>query len=258
MPHERRIFFDLDGEPEPGKTLSLPESEAHHVKNVLRLKTGQELVAVCKNSRLEFDAIVAQLSGRLVQIRLLSARSQKCARSIVKTLAVALLKGSHNDQICEKASELAVENIIVWSAERSIPRINTKQQAERVKRWQRIAESAAKQSGQDFVAEIAFASDISAALQLVEQRSGEDCKLFQCSLSPQARLACEWESAPNSAAIIVGPEGDFAPYEEDVIKEKHALPLSLGPLRLRAETAALVAVATLNAVWGYRALPEKN
>lgn len=213
---------------EEGRTLVLPRDEAHHIKNVLRGKSGDvfEIADATQNlfiARLE-DGDEASIVEKLQGSR------EKWAEV---ALYQAVPKGKHMDLVIEKATEIGVENIVPLVTERSVVRPAGEG---KVERWRRIALSAARQSLQlrvpNVVAPITFDEALAEA--------GEQGILMhnEPDLPPLEKVVAT--SAPR---LFVGPEGGWSEAEVARARENGFSIAQLGPFRLRSETAGIVAVA---------------
>ena len=244
MSHERRIFTEqILSE---GIELPLSKEDAHHLFKVLRLRAGA--LAVVVSSGQEWEAVVCSEEPPCLKILNLKEKGARSSR--VCSVAVALLKGSHTDECLHNCAQLGVRNLIVWAAERSMVKIQDRGNLEKkLNRWQAILKTSAQQSGQGRVSQVHYAGDLLALFGAWSTIGAEADSYFVCSLATEA-TPLEQIELTTRAHLLVGPEGDFSAREEDILQKKRISKLSLGPFRLRAETAALVAVAQANAVWG--------
>ena len=162
------------------------------------------------------------------------------------SLFACVTKGSRWDWTIEKAVELGVDRIVPVISDRSIVRLPRPERAAKADRWRRIADDAARQSDAVWLPEITPALDFPEAAALAK-KSG---RVFVGALvSPPAPPILEAvRASPSSVdcAAFIGPEGDFTPEELASLLE-FAVPVSLGPTILRAETAAIFAVSVLAA-----------
>ncbi len=203
----------------------LPRAEAHHARHVLRLKPGNEITV--------FDG-----RGRQARCRLTETGSLEILeRSITPpppcriTLAQAITK-KHMDFIVQKATELGVAAIIPLITERTIAR------PDKSDRWREIALEACKQSGNNWL------PDISVPRPLARVVTGSyDLKLIAALTPGTVPLRVQ---RVRSVLLLIGPEGDFTPAEVEQARAAGCVPVSLGPLTLRAETAALYALSVLH------------
>jgi len=159
-------------------------------------------------------------------------------------LALALAKGEKVELVVQKATELGVSRIVPWEAERSVMRLAGERAEERAKRWRRIAEEAARQCGRADVPEVRTPASL--AQLVAELPAGFLPLVFHGEGSaPIAQLP-----AAAGVVAVVGPEGGLSPAELGTLERAGAVRASLGPRTLRAETAAIVAVALLQARYG--------
>jgi 16S rRNA (uracil1498-N3)-methyltransferase len=145
----------------------------------------------------------------------------------------------------QKATELGAARIVPFAAERSVVRLDRDRGEERARRWRRIAEEAARQCGRADVPDVAAPLPLDAALATLAP--GAVPVVFHPGGAPLAALAAP---GPAGVAAVVGPEGGLTGGEVAACERAGALRAGLGPRVLRAETAAIVAVALLQARFG--------
>ena len=252
MPHERRVFEDL---PDPLSAKDLAEiplspENTRHVCRVLRLEPGAQIVVVSKSTKREYDAILTETGGTAV-VKLTGVRSERQPASRVGTLAFALTKGANNDLVCEKACELGAQRIIFWQAQRSVVRLTSQNDiGKKLSRWQKIAESASKQSCKNYVPEIIFAANVDELVSAIGKIAKPEDALLCCSLSPEATDLRSMTPPLRQVHLVIGPEGDFTQNEEAALVEQGFKLASLGEFILRSETAAIAAVSIAQGLWG--------
>ncbi len=172
----------------------------------------------------------------------LGPREVSPAPGVEIALLVALAKGEKMDLVVQKATELGVARVLPFEAERSVVRLEAAKGEERAGRWRRIAEEASRQCGRADVPEVRPPAPLSRALG--DLAPGTRSFVFH----PGGGLLDE---APAPAlAAVVGPEGGLTDDEVRACEAAGARRASLGPRVLRAETAAIVAVALLQARFG--------
>ncbi|MBN8549953.1 MAG: 16S rRNA (uracil(1498)-N(3))-methyltransferase [Deltaproteobacteria bacterium] len=258
MSHPRRVFIDFpDGSrPVYGTEALLSEQDSHHLRTVLRLKEGDQLTAVDRASGQEYDAIICKL-GEPLTARILGQKEKRAGCSRVKSLIFCLAKGGNTDLVCEKACELGVQHIVLWQSQRSVVRIDNERDAgKKIERWRKIVESAAKQSGNDLIPSISLALNYESLIERVSPLRSPEDRSFICSLSPDSKLPSNTPAPHAYVHLAVGPEGDFTEKEESALVGVGFERLSLGPLVLRCETAAIVAISMIHGAWGF--LDQKN
>lgn len=240
--------FHLPPERCRGSTLALLDEEAHHAARVLRVQSG-ERVTVLDGAGGEFLCEVGDVTKREVALRVVE-RKVHLAPPCQITLLVAIPKGKIIESIIEKATELGTHRIMPLLTERVTTQLDKESAAEKGAKWQRVAVEAIKQCG------AAWLPKVEPPVALKEfLASGERFDLALVgALQGEARhpreLLCEFGvqrgARPRSVGIWIGPEGDFTPEELAAIQNAGAKPITLGPLVLRVETAAIYCLSFLN------------
>lgn len=226
----------------------LTGAEAHHATDVLRLREGDAVVV--------FDGRGAEQAARISgigkdQVTLSPGPVAKSAPLPCQiALGQAIPKGKNMEWIVQKATELGASAIFPVLSERTIVRLEKEEAESKRDKWQRVAVEACKQSGQNFLPEVSL--PVSMEDLLVRHAKGYELVII-ASLQPGARhlkaLLEEHQSMrgqlPKSVLILIGPEGDFTPAEINRALSGGAQPMSLGPIVLRTETAALYSLSVL-------------
>lgn len=230
------------------KEISLSPDESHHLVAVNRAKAG-DTVVVFDGKGTEW---VCELTGADRKAARLSVRFvQKAAPLPWRiTLGQALPLGGAMDAIVRKATEIGVSTIVPLESERTQVHLDGERSDRKIGKWQTAALEAAKQCGNPWLPEIAPVTPASA---FMESAKGFDLKLI-ASLQPGAKslkaVLAQFKAAqgraPRSVLWLVGPEGDFTPAEMSRSKAAGFEPITLGPLVLRCETAAVYAVSVLS------------
>jgi 16S rRNA (uracil1498-N3)-methyltransferase len=247
-----RIFLDL--ELVSGSEIELSDELSHHLRDVLRLKEGNQLIAVSNLDSEEYLAIVTdsglgnQRQSHPLEIKILSQLPKRKLSSVVSSLICAIPKGSHSDQICEQVSQLGVDRIIFWQADRSVQKLSNPDS--KLERWRKIVEASARQSCGLKIPEVLYLASTHALVRLLSDSVlGVGDMLAVCSLSENAKMPTKLQVVQARVHLLVGPEGDFSASEQEEFLKLGAIELSLGAHVLRVETAAVVAVAMIKAVW---------
>lgn len=232
-----------------GERAVLAGDERHHLR-VRRVRAGAQVELFDNRGRV-FDAVVESLSPDRVELRVTERRSRVCESPLDLTLAIALLKKADKlDLVIEKATELGVRRIVLFTCARTLGGCS----AARIERWRRIAVSAAKQCGRSVVPAIEGPESLAA---LATRRAELRLVCWEAVASSEVRPLADTPplaAIASSVLIIVGPEGGFAEAEIRALRDTGVQALSLGPRILRGETAAIVAVALAQARWGDGAL----
>ncbi|MEI6631520.1 MAG: RsmE family RNA methyltransferase [bacterium] len=216
-------------------------SEAHHLRDVLRIKL-KEKVAVFDDKGNEYLCSVLSLTGTVaLSIEKMIPRRALAYKSKL-TIACAIPKSSKMDDIVDKLTQLGVDNIVPLLTERVIIKLGREKKDARLRRWEKIALSAAKQSQRFNLPVVAPIEGMKEALSSSE---GYDLKIILTLAESQRRTlkGLLKDSRPKDIFVFIGPEGDFTDQEVSLAKKKGFIPATLGDLVLRVETAA-VAVAS--------------
>ncbi|HEX8260560.1 MAG TPA: RsmE family RNA methyltransferase [Rubrobacteraceae bacterium] len=219
---------------DPGEVLRLSEEEVHHVHKVLRGRSGDRVQVVDDAGRL----FVAELLGQ-GEATILEEQPTAGGDEGKVVLYQAVPKGRHMDLVVEKATELGVSRIVPLSTERSVVRLL--EGDGKARRWRRVAEAAARQSLRLRIPEVAEIASFAEAAR----EAGETGVLMHNGV----KLLPLEDVVPGPAVgLFVGPEGGFGDGELVMAREAGLSLATLGPYRLRSETAGMVAVARARAV----------
>jgi len=224
----------------PGARIDLPDETAHHALRVLRLGDGDPLTLFDgRGGEYEARIVTATRSGVAVEIGEHQARERESPLSI--TLVQGLSSSDRMDFIIQKAVELGVAAIQPVLTAKSVVRLSNERGAAKRIHWQRVAIAACEQCGRNRVPEIGAALPIS-------QYAPNDAAV-KIVLSPLATKDLK-QFVQSPLTLAVGPEAGFDAAEEDLLARKGFVAARLGPRILRTETAALAALAALNALRG--------
>jgi 16S rRNA (uracil1498-N3)-methyltransferase len=226
----------------------LTGSGFHHLAHVLRFKPGDELLVFDGAGR-ECFGVLELYQGETAVVRVLGDAGRSTESALDLCIAPCLAKGKKIDLVVEKAIELGADRICVVTSERSVGRLDPAQSLERVERWRRIAKSAAEQSGRTIMPVI---ERIRTFEEFVATKPPEVLGLVFTTFASQHPAALVRTTHPDATRVIamIGPEGGFSA-EEIVFAEQHGfVAVGLGPRILRTETAAIVAAAICQHLWG--------
>jgi 16S rRNA (uracil1498-N3)-methyltransferase len=226
----------------------LGEAEARHAFQVLRLGPGDP-VRILDGAGGVLDAVIESANKREVHVGVRS-RATIPPPKVRITLLLALLKGRALDFVLEKAVELGATALVLVDATRSVARVAPGDVARKQESWRQTLAEAAKQSGNPWLPTLEGPLELPEALKSADPE--QKGLLYVASLHPQARSLGsaldadrKGEGSIKSIGIAIGPEGDFTPEENLLLEQSGATPVSLGPLVLRAETAALAALSVI-------------
>jgi 16S rRNA (uracil1498-N3)-methyltransferase len=245
-----RFFVDLPLE--SGVALMLPGGPARHVQ-VLRLQPGAA-ITLFNGAGGEWAAEVLRIGRSEVQVRLGTHDPIERELPLAVTLALGMPANERMDTLVEKATELGVAAIEPLICTHSVLRLSGERAERKRAHWQGIAVAAAEQCGRTRLPLIGAIRSFAEALDDEAAGTTETAR-FVLSLRPQARPWSQCVAAPSldgvrGLRLISGPEGGLSDAEERRAIEAGALPVSLGPRTLRADTAPLAALAALAARFG--------
>ena len=229
----------IESELLPRSRIELPEGAAHHAARVLRLREGDTVVLFDGRGG-EYEARLA-ISGRVVAAET-GERSDPGRESPLEvTLVQALSSSDKMDLTIQKAVELGVAAIHPVISAKSVVRLSAEREAKKLAHWRRIAIAACEQCGRNRIPEIRE------PVALDRYRAPEPSSKVLLSPSGTGRLA---DLAISPLTLAAGPEAGFSAGEEQMLLRAGFVPVRLGPRILRTETAALAALAALNALAG--------
>jgi len=227
----------------PGARVTFPDHAAHHARDVLRLHSGAP-VLVFDGAGNEFAATLDEVSKARVSARLGAAVAAKPESPLQLVLALSPLKGDRMELAIQKATELGVAEIWPVVTVRTDAVARPALQGSRQERWEKVAVGAAEQCGRSVVPHIAPTASLAELLG----RPFDGARFVL--LERAAEAGFREFPASSSAMVLIGPAGGWEPGEVTCLREAGFVAVSLGPRILRAETAAVAAIAVLQALWG--------
>jgi 16S rRNA (uracil1498-N3)-methyltransferase len=247
MKHLPRFAIPEDAaEPGIGGTVRVCGSELRHMRDVMRLGPGTEVV-LCGASGMEYAGRIAAFEPDTAIIRVAGAHHQERTRRRL-ILASGVIKAARMDLLVEKAAELDAAEFWPLLCSRSIVR---EPSLGRQQRWRRISLAAAKQSLRSRTMEIHDPLDVSAMVESVQQAAlAVTCMTGAEPLSAVIRRMVDGHKiCPAVVVLAIGPEGDFTAEELAVMREAGFIAAGLGGNRLRSETAALAALSIATGIF---------
>ncbi len=236
-------YFFVHASDVEGSRIVLKGDEAKHLARVLR-KTVGDTIRVTDGMDHMYEAVVRSISHGQVECEILEAHDRVNEPRADITLGVSLLKNpSRFDFVVEKATELGVKRFIPLMCERTIHR------REKQSRLQKIAIAAMKQCGRSYLPQILPAAAFST---LVDAGGEYDLKLIPHEKTEQSQFVAsvrDHHPRARTILVVVGPEGGFTDAEIRRATQTGFVPISLGPRRLRSETAAVATIAHLVGGW---------
>lgn len=234
------------GELTTGSTVMLGGAEGHHAATVKRTGVGEEIL-VADGSGLLATARVCEVGSGELRLEIVDLREGAVAGPRL-VLVQALAKGGRDEQAVEAATELGVDGVLAWQAERCIVRWRGERAEKSLAKWRSVAAAAAKQSRRATVPTVEGPVS-SAGLADLVRASALSVVLHEDAEEPLAGLDLP---ADGDVLVVVGPEGGISPGELEAFSAAGARQVRLGPTVLRSSSAGPAALAVLNAVSRWR------
>jgi 16S rRNA (uracil1498-N3)-methyltransferase len=243
-----RHFF-IDPSATINSLVTIQQSEAHHIKNVLRLRPGDR-IKLFDGTGFEYEAVIRKMSAEKVDVEILNKIRATLRSGAQIIVAQAFLKEKKMDDLVRKLCELGVAKWAPFFSQRSIAKPDANRLAGRTRRWHRIAAEALKQCRRADLPEIAGPLSFDEVLNL-----GKTCDLnivfWEKDSTPLNSANESNETHPiRKILLMLGPEGGFTQQEIEMAEHSGFLLAGLGPRILRAETATLAAVTLVQYLYG--------
>ena len=241
-----------------GDRIIIDGEDVNHIKNVLRMKTGDEISVSNGTDGREYRCGIEEIGDTIVcRLRFIKEADSELPVKIY--LFQGLAKGDKMETIVQKAVELGAYEIVPVAMKRSVVRYDEKKAAAKVNRLRIIAEAAAKQSKRAIVPDVHEVLDVAGAIEYAGRLdavvvpyelegvnlSGEEGARQTTSAFDNTRQIMESIRGLDSVGIFIGPEGGFEPSEIDLLRAAKAKTVTLGKRILRTETAGMTVLSWL-------------
>lgn len=225
------------------KTVIIEGNDVNHIKNVLRMKAGEEISVSNGEDGREYRCGIVRIEEDRVVCELRFVKEDGVELPSRVYLFQGLPKADKMELIIQKAVELGVYEVIPVETGRSVVKLDAKKAAQKTARWQAIAEAAAKQSRRRIIPQVSAPVRFAQALARAAEM---DIKLIPYELAEG--MACTKQIFSNlgegkDIAVFIGPEGGFEEKEIAGAKECGIQPITLGKRILRTETAGFTVMA---------------
>ena len=231
--------FFVEPEELTGELLTLTGENAQHAK-VLRLKEGEEVLACDGQGR---EAVCRVANVNPVTLEVLETRDSVTEAAVKVSVYMAFPKADKLEHVIQKATELGAYEIVAFPAARCISKPDDKSLKKKLERWQKIAASAAEQSGRGRIPEVVVLPSYGAALERAA-KADKALMFYENEHATTLRMALEAGSF-ETVSLLTGPEGGL---EEKEVEQARAAGLqvcTLGSRILRCETAPLCALSAV-------------
>lgn len=236
--------FFVTPEQVKGEHIYIEGSDVNHIKNVLRMKVGQEL-EISDGDNKKYLCEIASITSEEVCVMIQEERSVDTELLSKIYLFQGLPKSDKMELIVQKAVELGAYEIIPVATKRAVVKLDEKKALKKVERWNSIAESGAKQSGRNLIPKV---TDVMSWKEAIEYAKALDIVLIPYELAEgmqETRDIIAQIQPGQSIGIFIGPEGGFETEEVESAMEYGAKPITLGKRILRTETAGLTTLSIL-------------
>lgn len=225
------------------KRVIITGEDVNHIKNVLRMRAGEEISIRGGLDGREYRCGILSLGAEEILCELRFIKEDRVELPSQVYLFQGLPKADKMELIVQKAVELGVHQVIPVAASRCVVKLDDKKAAAKRARWQGIAQAAAKQSRRAVIPEV---TEVSSFSQAVRMASKMDVALIPYELAEdmsRTKEIMENLKPGTSVAVFIGPEGGFSEGEISLASENGIQPITLGKRILRTETAGLAVLS---------------
>ena len=225
-----------------GKTLELQASDAHYVKNVLRLRK-QQMINLFNAEDGEFQCKIIEVSRHALVVNILQPVMRNNESPLKIYLGLGISRGDRMDWAIQKAVELGVNQVTPLITERCVVKFKANKKQQRFTHWQNIIRHASEQCQRVYLPDL---NEVTRLADWVRQQQGL-CLFLDPHIEPPLSSL-----TPHSQTItlLTGPEGGFSQTERELATAAGFTPARLGKRILRAETATLAALTAIQTLWG--------
>lgn len=227
-----------------GKEIRIKGSDVNHIRNVLRMNPGEQVSVSCGDGK-DYRCELSEIGEDCVTAKIMWAQESDVELPSRICLFQGLPKGDKMELIIQKAVELGAAEIVPMATRRAVVKLDEKKAEAKRKRWNAIAESAAKQSKRMIVPEV---KPVMSFQDAVKYAGSFDRKLIPYELAKgmdETRRIIREIRPGQSVAIFIGPEGGFDEEEIAFAEEAGIVPVTLGRRILRTETAGMTVLSVL-------------
>lgn len=227
------------------KSVVITGADVNHIKNVLRMKIGEEIAVSNGQDGREYRCGIEEFAEDSVRCKLRFIKEDAVELPVKVTLFQGLPKGDKMELIIQKAVELGVHEIVPVASKRCVVKLDEKKAAAKTARWQGIAEAAAKQSKRGIIPQV---NPVLSFAQAVAKAGQMDVRLIPYELESgmeRTRELLNRIRPGQEVAVFIGPEGGFEESEIALASESGIEPITLGRRILRTETAGMTVLAWL-------------
>ena len=224
--------------------ITITGEDFNHIKNVLRMKVGTE-IRVSNKEDVDYLCHIHEITDQEVIAKIDDIDREGTELPTKVFLFQGLPKGDKMETVIQKNVELSVHRVIPVAMKRCVVKLDAKKAKSKVERWQKISESAAKQSKRMIIPEIAELMDYKSAVKFAASMDMFLLPYENAKGMAETKRLIEQIKPGQSVAVFIGPEGGFEDEEVELAKSAGANVISLGKRILRTETAGMALMAAL-------------
>lgn len=233
--------FFVEAQDLSGDVLHLTGENFQHAR-VLRLKPGEKLL-VCDGQGREALCQIRQVGASDMELEILERRDSETEAAVKVSVYMAFSKADKLEHAIQKATELGAYEIVAFPSARCVSRPDDKSLKKKLERWQKIAASAAEQSGRGRIPQVITLGSFQEALERAAQ-ADKALLFYENEHAVTLRMALE-EGSWSTASLLTGPEGGLEEAEVEQAREAGFQVCTLGKRILRCETAPLCAISAV-------------
>lgn len=236
-----RFFVDMDGR-EAGTSITITGGDVNHIRNVLRLKIGEQILISDGRGR-DYYCRISDIDSEQVVADIEDVCDNFAELPVEVTLFQGYPKSDKMDLIVQKMVELGVHRIVPVFTARTVVKLDAKKAAKKTERYNLIAEAAAKQSGRGLVPEVLSPVTFAQAIKMASELDMNIIPYEEAEGLEYSRRVISDIQGKKSLGIFIGPEGGFSIDEVEQAMAAGAKSITLGHRILRTETAGLAVMA---------------
>ena len=236
--------FFVEKEQIGDKTIRIIGTDVNHIKNVLRMKPGEEIL-ISDGEKIEYHCEITALDSDYVEAGIMFVKEEGLELPSKVYLFQGLPKNDKMELIIQKAVELGIYAVVPMATKRAVVKLDDKKEAKKLARWQSIAESAAKQAKRLIIPEVMPVMSFKEAVTFAKTL---DIRLMPYELAENMAYTREVLAKiepGQSIGIFIGPEGGFAEEEVELALNSQMETITLGKRILRTETAGMTVLSIL-------------
>ena len=236
--------FFVDRSQVQGEEIVIQGNDVNHIKNVLRMRPGDEL-SLSDGEGMDYFCKISSIERDEVRVNIENSWNSYVELPVKLYLFQGLPKGDKMELIIQKAVELGVYEIIPVRTKRAIVKLDDKKESKKIARWQQIAEGGAKQSGRGLIPEVKSVMNFAEALKYAASLDAALIPYEKAEGIEKTREIVHGLKGKQSVAVFIGPEGGFDETEIEAAMSAGVSPVTLGRRILRTETAGLTMLSIL-------------